>query len=101
MPQVLAALSLVLLTALRPASSNGYWTAAPSMLEPVTSHVSVVLSDGRVLVVGGEPEFYALPVDWTQLYNPVTQTWSAGHRMNVGRIGETVTLLADGRVLAA
>lgn len=71
------------------------------MLAPATSHESVLLNDGRVLIVGGEPRTYAWPVPWTQLYDPRAATWTFAADLHVGRIGETVTPLRDGRVLVA
>jgi Kelch motif len=76
----------------------GTWTIAPSMLAPVTSHQAVVLHDGRILVIGGEP-MPGWPVPWAQLYDPSTRAWSAEESMHVARIGESVTVLHDGRVL--
>jgi hypothetical protein len=76
----------------------GTWTMAPGMLAPDTSHQAVLLHDGRVLVVGGEPA-PGWPVAWAQLYDPTSRTWSAAQSMHVARIGESVTVLRDGRVL--
>ena len=36
----------------------------------------------------------------TELYDPATDTWSAAGSMAIGRVGQTATLLQDGRVLA-
>lgn len=76
----------------------GTWTMAPRMPAPVTSHQAVMLHDGRVLVIGGEPVL-GWPVPWVQLYNPSSQAWSLTTSMHVARIGESVTVLHDGSVL--
>lgn len=77
---------------------HGNWTMAPGMLAPLTSHQAVVLHDGRILVIGGEP-LPGWPVPWVQLYDPSTGSWSAATSMHTARIGESATVLHDGRVL--
>jgi hypothetical protein len=56
------------------------------------SAISTVLPDGEVLVVG---------TDNNELYDPATGTWAVTGSMIVSRIGETLILLPDGKVLAA
>jgi hypothetical protein len=61
-------------------------------------HQSVTLGDGRVLVAGGDHGYGG---DTAELFDPVTETWSLTGRMSAWRTGFSLTLLADGRVLAA
>ena len=62
----------------------------------------LVLPDGRVLISGGIGVDLSdvRPKHSTELFDPVTETWSYTGAMNVGRTAHTLTLLGDGRVLA-
>jgi hypothetical protein len=55
-------------------------------------HTATLLLKGKVLVAGGAP---FLPVATSELYDPVTQTWTNSGPLNCGRQGHT-TLLSDG-----
>jgi hypothetical protein len=58
-----------------------------------------VLADGRVLVMGGtRPGYFFAGEDTSFLFDPWTETWSQGPRMNTGRWYPTPVLLGDGRV---
>jgi galactose oxidase len=50
------------------------------------------LPDGRILVTGGQTNIV------TSIYNPWTDTWSRGTRMNVGRGYQSQITLSDGSV---
>ena len=74
------------------------WKATGSMLTGRYMHVAVRLSDGKVLVAGGD----GAPASNTyltsaELYDPATGTWSATGSMISGRVLPTATLM--GRVL--
>jgi hypothetical protein len=85
--------------------SRQTWTATASMSAGRIGHAAVLLSDGKVLVSGG----YAFDrtgnnATWlasAELYDPVSETWSAAGSMVEARDGQTATLLADGTVLVA
>ena len=62
-------------------------------------HAAVALPDGRVLVVGGWQGFR--PVGSTELWDPVTGTFSATGSLEEARNHASATLLEDGRVLVA
>lgn len=97
-----------------PGSSGGGGRSEAQTYDPVTGlfsattnnmtgshnvHTATRLSDGRVLVVGGLAGFVSLPdVD---IYDPATDTFSAGMDLNTARFGQTATRLADGNVLIA
>ena len=59
---------------------------------------ATVLMDGRVLVTGGANSSND-PQKTTELYDPDSNTWTAGPKLKVWRWKHTQTLLPDGRVL--
>ena len=68
-------------------------------------HTATLLRDGRVLITGGQTEAPA-PVwppalDSTEVFDPVTETFTDGPVMRTKRMDHTATLLEDGRVLIA
>jgi hypothetical protein len=80
----------------------GRWFPAGSMTVPRWGHSATLLRDGRVLVAGGAMstgccEMTALSS--TEIYNPVSNTWTRGASMGTVRYSHTGTLLGDGRVL--
>ncbi len=62
-------------------------------------HTATRLSDGRVLIAGGENSSGAL--NESEIYDPATGTFTAAANMGSARVDHTATLLADGRVLIA
>lgn len=78
-------------------SSHRKFSPAGDMLEPRVSHASILLNDGRVLIVGG----------WTgkgisrsaEIYDVKTNVFKAIANMTTARIGPVVTPLKDGRIL--
>jgi hypothetical protein len=74
------------------------------MIEKRLHHAAALLSDGKVLVVGGNPWQSPDPNDRlasAELYDPGTGTWTAAGSMNEPRAYVTAVLLRDGRVLVA
>jgi hypothetical protein len=84
--------------------ASGSWSDAGGMIEKRVHHAATLLSDGKVLLVGG----YGWPSFDTpdrlasaELYDPGTGTWIAARSMNEPRAWITAVLLRDGRVLVA
>jgi len=64
----------------------------------------VALTDGRVLVIGGEvpPELagrVGAGVSATEIFDPSTGRWSAGPALDRAFYAATVTMLSNGKVL--
>jgi N-acetylneuraminic acid mutarotase len=58
--------------------ANDSWTTKEGCLYPVVGYASVVFDD-RIYVMGGQDEFYeGFNVDFNQVYDPVTDSWSLG-----------------------
>ena len=73
------------------------WSYTGSLNEPRDRHTATLLSDGKVLVVGGWSSGYNLAS--AELYDPDTGKWNASARLNGPRSGHTATRLKDGKVL--
>jgi hypothetical protein len=82
--------------------SAGTFVPVGDMIVARQSHHLVRLNDGRVLVVGGgEGPGLANPTTTMEIFDPVTNTFSAAASMNSARMTTVATLLEDGRVLLA
>jgi hypothetical protein len=63
-------------------------------------HSAILLTDGRVLVVGGVADLSdRTAVAQTEIYVPATNAWSPGPMLEAAWRGATVTLLGSGKVL--
>lgn len=89
--------------------ATGAFTSVGPMNEYRLAHQATLLNDGRVLITGGYNNaglifgsYGAYPPQLTataEIYNPVTNTFTAISSMTTARAYHTATLLADGRVL--
>jgi len=84
--------------------ANGTFTPTGNMTVGRSWHTATLLSDGRVLIVGGDsdiPEDPSQPAMITsaELYDPAAQSFTATGNMVAGRAGFNATLLANGKVL--
>lgn len=83
------------------------WSIAAPMIESRTRHTATLLPDGRVLVVGGltvtlrDGGLFPSLATGAEIYDPKANRWSVTAPIGVSRLGQTATLLPDGRVLIA
>ncbi len=79
--------------------SNGNAVAVASLAIGRIGHTGTLLDDGRVLVVGGQTS--AGISSTTELFDPATNTWSAGPSLTTARAYHTATALPGGTVVVA
>jgi len=80
--------------------ATGTFTATGSMRTPRWWHASALLSDGRVLVTGGNTTREIRPSDQTEIYDPTIGEFTLVEAaMTQPRTAVTTVTLADGRVL--
>lgn len=86
-------------------SETRTWVPVEAMGVARARHTATLLTDGRVLVAGGEFTSGGGPDgavrSTAQLFDPRTGRWTAAGEMHVPRTRHTATLLPDGRVLVA
>lgn len=92
--------------------TTGVWTATPDMAAYRAGATATVLADGRVLVAGGTEgnaqhrlfdsgDLLSTSLRSTELYNPATNTWSAGPNLPEPKAGASAVTLNDGKILIA
>lgn len=81
----------------------GNWGSAGSLATARSGAAAVPLPNGKVLVAGGDPQgLVSEPVlTSTELYDPNMNSWSPGASMGESRASLSLTLLGNGKVLAA
>jgi hypothetical protein len=82
------------------------WQQTQPMLQPRVYHTLVTLANGQVLAVGGEGTSNQAVVTTgvmpTEIWDPVSQTWSAAAAISAARnYHSTEVLMPDGTVLSA
>ena len=78
--------------------ASGTWSVAVSNLPYMQHMTATVLTNGKVLVAGGE-DFGGSPISAAEIYDPVAGTWSPTGSMSTPRSDHTATLLQNGLVL--
>ncbi len=73
------------------------WKSAASLHHPRYGHTATLLSDGRVLIVGGQDENG--PLDSVEMYDAKTDEFVEVEPLSSSRTDHTATWLADGSVL--
>ena len=81
------------------AATTGSWTQVASMSTMRDYHAATLLADGRVLEVGSSNPTYL--GHYAEAYNPATGTWQTLVAEAYAYFDQTVTELANGRVLIA
>ncbi|MFN7966652.1 MAG: kelch repeat-containing protein [Acidobacteriota bacterium] len=80
--------------------STRTFSPAPPMSTGRYFFTATRLNSGKVLVAGGCISYgCGLGTTSAELYDPITNSWSATGSMAMTRAGQTATLLQDGRVL--
>jgi hypothetical protein len=83
--------------------STGTWKTTGSMATGRERFIAALLSNGRVLVTGGSgfsrPKWYSVAT--TEVYNPVTGSWTSTGSLKTGRSELSSALLPGGQVLVA
>jgi hypothetical protein len=78
---------------------TGTFSITGSMTVARAMQTAVMLTDGRVLVIGGGNDTKGDGLDSAEIYDPKTGTFSSTGSMATARILNTATVLTDGRVL--
>lgn len=76
---------------------SGNFLTAATLTTPRTDHTATLLPDGKVLVTGGVNEQGRLSS--TEIYYPLTNSFSLGPNMNSARSGHSATVLSNGNIL--
>src|SRR4051812_48204159 len=92
----LALATLALVSSTIHGAASGSFTLVESLKQFRRLHTATLLGDGRVLVAGGVPLSQAAI---SELFDPITQSWTNSGTLAVGRELHTATLLQDGRVV--
>jgi N-acetylneuraminic acid mutarotase len=81
------------------AAASGTWTAIANMHNARESHTATLLSNGNVVVAGGQNNGNVIAN--TEVYSPTTGGWTASGNLNTARASANAVLLASGSVLVA
>jgi hypothetical protein len=79
----------------------GVWSPAGSLLVGRHNHTATLLSDGRVLIIGGIQDYIedSPGLESVEIYNPGERAWDIVSPLKAGRVFHTANLLENGKVL--
>lgn len=77
---------------------NG-WEMVPGPALVRNNHCAVLMSDGRVLISGGQVPAPEIATKSCEIYDPVSNSWTPAAPMLLNRMAHAAILLNDGRVL--
>jgi WD40 repeat protein len=80
--------------------ASGRFSATGSMVTGRELHTATMMSNGKVLIAGGE-DAKGYAVTRAETYDPALGSFIPTGSLSVGRYGHTATALADGEVLIA
>ncbi len=82
--------------------ATGTWSATGSLNAARATHTATLLPNGMVLVTSGYSNTgTGSLISSTELFNPVTGTWSTSGSLNTARVFHSAALLPSGMVLVA
>ena len=85
----------------QPTEAVSGWIFTGNLNMPRSGHTATLLSNGKVLVTGGEDSNNSSLLDSTELYDPTTGSWNYTGKLNMARSSHSATLLPNGKVLVA
>lgn len=77
------------------------WSVTGSLNTGRTLHTATLLTNGSVLVTGGQALGTTQSLRSSELYNPTTGTWTATGNLTTARVNHVAIRLQNGRVLVA
>jgi len=83
--------------------STGTWSLTGGMNAARENHTATLLSNGEVLVAGGDDgnQPFVKVLSSAELYNPATGKWTLTGSMHTARFNHSATTLGNGKVLFA
>lgn len=75
------------------------WTVTGNLQTARAGHTATLLTDGKVLVVGGTTSTAGVGATGVELYDPVRRAWTRVGQVSVSTYGHTATLLPNGKLL--
>lgn len=81
--------------------SSGTWSSAGSMSVPRWDHTATLLTDGRILLAGGNSAsgYAEGHTASAEIFDPSVEGFTSTGSMSVPRMNHTAVVLSDGRVL--